>query len=80
MLRMIDVFEEVTVDPLIDGSYDPFGIDEQDGDSRIPRRWSGTQRELARHDDGHRGGGRDRTHEKVASIHPRFPFWVPVYI
>jgi hypothetical protein len=38
---MVDVLEELAVDPLVDGSHDPFGIDEQDGDSRLARGRSG---------------------------------------
>ena len=35
--RMVDVLEEVAVDPRVDGSHDPFRIDGKDGDSRPTR-------------------------------------------
>ena len=36
--RMVDVLEEVAVDPLVDRSRDPVRIDQQDGDSGSARR------------------------------------------
>jgi hypothetical protein len=80
--RMVDVLQELAVDPLVNGSRDSFRIDEQDCDPRLPRCRGGFRNQRARHDErqGAGGGGRHRTHEKVASIHPKFELWFRLVI
>ena len=73
--RMVDVLEEMAVDALVDRSRDTVRIGEQDGDSRRARCRSSARNTRARQDYGKRSG-RDRTQEKAASIHLRFPFCI----
>ena len=68
---MVDVLKKVPVDPLIDWSRDPVGVDEQDGDSAARLQASTALEEKGTRDTIELNGGarRHRFFKKVSSIH-----------